>query len=106
MDRLLEQIDPRLVDDTASHPEETRAFAGETERAAGEECRVSDPSGDARGFVERLARAAPVRGLPLRVAAREEDLTALSIVVRAHVTERVDGVREVRRRRLVAERSG
>src|SRR5262249_53161259 len=104
--RFLEKLDPGLVDDATAHPEETRAFACETERAAGEESRVCDLPRDARCFPERLARSTTVGGLPLCVAASEEDLTALPLILRLHQHERIECISEVGRRCLVAERSG
>src|SRR5213079_2410861 len=80
VERLLEELDAGLVDDLAPHPEQARALPGETERAASQQRRVSDPSRDLGGLLERLARPAPVAGFPLHVAAREQELAALALV--------------------------
>src|SRR5439155_177705 len=77
VERLLEELDAGLVDDLAPHPEQARALPGETERAASQQRRVSDPSRDLGGLLERLARPAPVAGFPLHVAAPEQELAAL-----------------------------
>jgi len=103
-DGLLQELDAGLVDDAAPRPEQARALTRETECAAGEERRVAQPSRDVGGFPERLARPAPVGGSRLCLAAGEQELAALALVCRSRLSESVERVLEVRRRRLVAER--
>ena len=102
--RFLQQVDARLIDDPAPRPQKPRALAGEAERAAGEERRVGERTGDVGGAAKRLACTASVGRLPLRVAPGEEQLAALALVGGARALERVERIGEVRRRRLVSER--
>src|SRR5439155_903044 len=103
LERLLEELDAGLVDDPAPHPEQTRAFPGEAERAAGQERRVSDPSRDVGGLSEGLARSGPIAGLPLGTATSEQKFAALAHVGRTRFREDLERALEEGCRVLVGQ---